>query len=421
MRWYTYVGMKYIFPTGRWGSFFGYMGMLGVALGVMVLLVSQSVINGIGDSVRTPVRATQGDLQIRSLEGSALKEPYAIMDWLRQEFPEIQGQSAFAWGPVMLAFGEQMRFPFAWGLDEAAGNPAIVVEPYVQSRLGQGPLRDDELWVSSSLATSMGLLLGDAVTLYTPLMLEGLKNDPQQDAECLLPREFTVAGIFSTGWTQMDRNTLICTLSVFQELYALSDAVHGIALRLGPKVAIKKLMDRIHSGLLEQGFVAEVLAWTDLAYDLLALLDTEKRVLLFIMLFIILVAAFSIAVALMLTAVKKTRDIGLFMALGASRLSVGLLFCFQGFFLGLVGGLIGLAGALGAIHYRQALIQGLAKLLNNPNIMKIYGVHGLIPAKVLTSDLLLTLGFALLVSSLAGLLPALHSAKVQPGEALRLE
>ena len=71
--------------------------------------------------------------------------------------------------------------------------------------------------------------------------------------------------------------------------------------------------------------------------DLLFILEQEKMVISFIIIFIILVASFSIAVALTLSVIRKTREIGLLNALGAESWQIALCFCLQGLFIGLVG------------------------------------------------------------------------------------
>lgn len=404
---------KGIFPTGRRGSFFGYMGVLGVALGVMVLVVALSIVNGLGESIRRPIRATQGDIQLRGLGGEPLREPQEALQAVPPKV--LQGHSAFAWGPVMLQLEGQTRFPFAWGVQAQHPNAAIPIQDYLKDSL-QPELDSDVLWISSGLAKNFDLHLGDSVDLYTPLMLERLKED-----EVLLPRELTVTGIFETGWGQLDRNTIVCSLDFLQDVYDLDAAVHGLALRIQPDVPLQPLVEHINAELEARGLDAEAFLWTDLAYELLGLLATEKRVLLFIMLFIILVAAFSIAVALMLMAVKKTRDIGLLVALGSTRGSIALVFILQGLLLGTLGSFLGLAGALTALHYRQPLAQALAQLLSNPHLMRLYGVQGQIPAEVLLSDVLISLLFSILVCTLAAALPALYAARTAPAQALRLD
>ncbi len=72
---------------------------------------------------------------------------------------------------------------------------------------------DDGVFLGEGLARTLKAEPGSVVEVFTPLMLERLKQD-----EVLLPREFTVIGLFRTGSPQVDGNTMISTLRVMQEL-----------------------------------------------------------------------------------------------------------------------------------------------------------------------------------------------------------
>ena len=74
---------------------------------------------------------------------------------------------------------------------------------------------------------SLGIGMGDTVSVYTPLMLERMRNN-----EILLPRDLKVAGIIESGWGQLDSNTMVLNLRLMQELYGLDYGIHGLAVRL---------------------------------------------------------------------------------------------------------------------------------------------------------------------------------------------
>ena len=73
MPWYLYHALKQLFPSGRLFSFFSLMSITGVMLGVCVLIIVQSVMNGFGEGIRHRLTQTQGDIRVRSDE--------VIYDW----------------------------------------------------------------------------------------------------------------------------------------------------------------------------------------------------------------------------------------------------------------------------------------------------------------------------------------------------
>ena len=240
-----------------------------------------------------------------------------------------------------------------------------------------------------------------------------LNND-----EVFLPRELEVVGIFETGWNQVDSQTIICSLPLMQELYDLGDTVHGIAIRLKPKKDADKVAAMLNE---ELPYPYKAITSLDLNRDLLFVLRLEKSILFFIIIFVVLVATFSIASSLMTTVLRKTREIGILAALGATPKGIALTFCIQGLIIGLVGSTLGVVFSLIALHYRNTIVHAFARLTHSEAaLLKFYQFTD-IPVHYLLSDFLVIVPIAILLSTLAGLLPAWRAARMKPSEALRSE
>src|SRR5438128_1696721 len=100
MPWYLYLALKQLFPTGRVLSFFTFMSALGVAVGVLLLVVSTSVMSGFGHEIRRMIVDTQGEIQI--LSGGAIAPEETLPLVLRQ--PGVAAAMPYAQGNVMLQF-----------------------------------------------------------------------------------------------------------------------------------------------------------------------------------------------------------------------------------------------------------------------------------------------------------------------------
>ena len=410
MPWYLYHALKQLFPSGRFFSFFSLMSIFGVMLGVCVLIIVQSVMNGFGEGIRQRLTETQGDIRIRSSE--------VVYDWeevlttLREQ-DIVVGAAPFAEGVVMLQHENRPQFPFVRGIEPWSEPDVIPLEQFLT--VGSMDAFDDEgVFLGEGLAYALKAGPGDSVEVFTPLMLEALKED-----EVLLPREFKVVGLFRTGSPQVDGNTMITTLRVMQELYGLEDGVHGLVLRLRPGADAYETGVDLEREVLRPGL--EAVSWLESNQDFLFVIEQEKRVISFIIIFIILVASFSIAIALMMAVIRKTREIGLLVAMGARPHQVAYSFCFQGFVIGLVGTLMGILMAVVCLYYRRAILAGYAKLTDTQvNFLGQYDVYE-IPVHYLASDFITVTALALIISTLAGLLPALRAARLKPADALRSE
>jgi lipoprotein-releasing system permease protein len=408
MPWPIYLALKQLFPTGR-VSFFTAISILGVALGVATLVVTNSVMGGFGYEIRRMIIDTQGEVQIR---GSALIDPSAATEKLIAGVPEVAAFAAYAQGVVMLEYNHRPAFPAVQGFDLERISQVIPLERYLVGG-SLDDLDDDSVILSSLLASGLGVRIGDKIDLYTPLMLERMKKN-----EVLLPREVRVAGIFRIGHQQLDSSTVICPLRLMQDLYGLGHMVHGFDVRLkagaDADVAAAKLNKVLPPTM-------GALTWFESNADFQAVLSFERNMIFFLLTFIIIVAAFSITSSLLVTVVRKTREIGLLGAMGGKARDVALSFCVQGLFIGLAGTLIGLAGGFALLHWRNALVALIAKFtMGQEAFVKFYQFSSL-PAHTESKDVIMIIVFSLVASTLAGLIPAWRAARLKPVEALRSE
>lgn len=410
MPWYLYHALKQLFPSGRFFSFFSLMSIMGVMLGVCVLIIVQSVMNGFGEGIRQRLTETQGDIRIRSNE--VIYDWENVLETLKAQ-PNIIAAAPFAEGVVMLQHQNRPQFPFVRGIDPFVQEDVVPVEKFLT--IGNMEDFDDGgVFLGEGLAYALKAGPGSVVEVFTPLMLEALKQD-----EVLLPREFKVVGLFRTGSPQVDGNTMITTLRVMQELYGLEDGVHGIVVKLRPGQDAFDYSVDLEREVLRPGLQA--VSWIESNEEFLFVIEQEKRVISFIIIFIILVASFSIAIALMMAVIRKTREIGLLVAMGGRPHQVAYSFCFQGFIIGFVGTAMGILMALVCLHYRRQILSAYADITNTQtSFLGQYDVYE-IPVHFLASDFITVICFALVISTLAGLLPALRAARLKPADALRSE
>jgi lipoprotein-releasing system permease protein len=404
-----YLAVKQLFPTGKRISFFAAISIVGVMLGVMVLLIVQSVMNGFSFEIRKVMLETNGDIRIES--GFPIVEYKKIVDQVLKT-PGVEAASPYAQGVVMLQYGNRPAFPFIRGIDLSTERNVVPIDQYMIS----GNLEnfdDGGILVGAGQAASLGLTVGSTVEVYTPLMLEKL-----DESEVLLPRELTVVGIFETGWNQVDSKTVLCTLRVMQELYGLDHTVHGIAVRMKPGTKVDVLAQTLNREL-----KAPLHAYTafESNRDFFFILRLEKTVLFFIILFVVLVASFSIMSSLMSTVHRKTREIGVLSAMGATSGQIALCYCWQGFIVGVTGTTVGTLLALLALHYRNGIVQTFARLTHSEEAFVHFYQFTKIPVEYMASDFYVVMSVSILIATLAGLIPAWRAARLNPVEALRYE
>ncbi len=409
MSWPLYLALKQLFPTGRRFPFFTFISILGVALGVALLIVSISVMGGFGREIRNMIVNTQGEVQVRSF--GLMEDPRAVMKVV-EGVKGVVASTPFAEGVVLLQHENKPAFPAIQGVDMARVEGVVPLKKYVVAGSFED-LDDDRVILSSQLAETIGARLGSKVSVYSPLLLEKLKAD-----EILMPRELEVCGIFEIGHQQLDSSVVIVTLRTMQELYGLGRAVHGVNVKLADGADPDRVSRAINQALPVDGVAR---SWMDSNHEFLFVLQLEKNMIFFLLLFIIVVAAFSVASSLLIAVVRKTREIGLLGALGATPKQVAACFCFQGILIGAGGTALGLAMGFTVVHFRNDIVAGFTRLTGSREALERFYQFSNLPAYLSGGDLALIVSSALVVSTFAGLLPAWRAAKLKPVEALRAE
>ncbi len=409
MPWPFYLALKQLFPSGKRLPFFTLISVAGVGLGVALMLVSTSVMGGFGYQIKQMIIDTQGEVQIRG------RGPLAATAAIEQSIarvPAVAASAPYAQGVVMLEFERRPAFPTIQGFDIERMRRVIPLERYLVAGT-LDDLDDDSVILSSILASGLGVGVGDRISVYSPLMLERMKAQ-----EVLLPREVRVAGIFRIGHQQLDSSTVLCSLRLMQDLYGLDKLIHGYNVRLQPGADPDAAVTALNAALPP---LARALTWFEANADFQAVISFERNMIFFLLTFIIVVAAFSITSSLLVTVVRKTREIGLLGAMGGSARHVATCFCVQGLLIGVGGTVGGLGLGFGLLHYRNAVVQLIASLTMGQEVFVKFYQFSSLPAHTEAKDVIMIIVFSVVASTLAGLIPAWRAAKLKPVEALRSE
>jgi lipoprotein-releasing system permease protein len=421
MPWYFYLALKQLFPTGRF-PFFTAISITGVALGVWVLVVVTSVMGGFGYELRRMIVQTEGEVQVKG--HGYIEDVQPILATVRAT-PGVVAATPYVAGVVAVLSRGRSGFPMFRGLELDTVGKVADLDRFM--RVGRiEDLDDDSVILSARLAEEIGARLGDTVEIYSLLIVEKLKND-----EVFLPRQFKIVGFFEVGHQHIDSSTVYGTLRAAQDIYGLGRGVHGVNVRIEKGQNENAVALRLNTQL--RG-AAEAMPWTRSWESFLWVLQLEKTINFFLLLFIVIIAAFSVMSSLLISVVRKTREIGLLGALGGSSRDVALCFCGQAFIIGVTGTVVGMALAFGTLAIRNQIVHGIAKALDRMDTLRQFyqftdlpsqimpgDGHFFAPGSTAGTDLLMTVVAAIVFSTLAGLIPAWRAARLKPVEALRSE
>lgn len=404
-----YVGLRY--SVARRGnlllSFVTFLSMLGISLGVMVLIVALSVMNGSIGVLRGEALKAVPHVTVSAAEGDL---DWRAMAVLAQENPEILAAAPFVEAEAVLRFQ---------GLDAFVRLRGVLPERELAVLDAQGPAdgnlfagmadAPDGMIVSARLAASLGIFPGEQASVFS---LAGLLARSFDDSRGLTITGFEDFGIYG------ESNIVLLQLEQAREVLR---ADPGADLRLRLKVADVMQARRIAEDSFGGVPGVEIVTWQEEQASLFNALAMEKLVTTVMLLVIVLVGAVNIVSTLVMVVADKSADIAILRTMGAGSSSVLGIFVVQGMVAGVAGTLTG--AALGVLlgHNITAISQTLERWINMlPLEGEIYLLSHL-QTRVDLGEVLLISIAALLISLAATLYPAWRGSKVQPAEVLRYE
>ena len=381
-------------------------------MGVGILLIVQSVMNGFGENIRTQLTKYQGDIVINAYGGIANWQK--LQEHLSNQ-ETISGISPYVDSLSLVQSQSATTFTVMKGVDPNSFSN-LLGSSEAQLDINFTELDDYSVLMGIGLAQALNVSEGDMISVFSPSFIENIQYD-----EVLLPVEFHVQRLVSTGSPKIDEKLLLGSIRSVQELSDFGDKISGINLRL----ASGQNLDLVEQELIDVvgSFDGSLYlsTWKDLNKDFLFVVEQEKRIISFIIIFIILVASFSIAVALTLNVVRKTREIGLLCAMGAQSWQVMLSFCCQGLIIGLLGSFFGMLFSWVCLENRQFILELYTHLTNSDsNFIGVYDIYT-IPVRYMLSDYIGIFILTLLIALGASLVPAIKASRLNPSLALKNE
>jgi lipoprotein-releasing system permease protein len=398
-------------------SGFTAVSIVGVAIGVLALVVVLSVTSGFQQSFKQKVLGVNAHVivmkygqdfsEYRDVEKKALREKHVL------------AAAPFVFYEGMLAAGRSMSGSIIKGIDPALSPSVLELRPSM--RIGRvedlarraspndgGPPLPG-IFVGEELAKKLKLKIGDRVRVVSPKT--DLDPSRWQDGSGPATREFRLAGEFYTGFEEYDARLAYVNLPDAQQFYTgQGDVVTGVELKLDDVDAAHAVGRKIYDDL--GGPPYKVIDWEELNRNLFAALRTQKVAITCILTMIIIVAAFNIIAAMTMLVIGKAKEIAILKSMGMRSVGVARVFCTAGVLIGVIGTACGLVVGLTTI--------AILRRYNYQLDPHVYLIDQL-PVKVNVDELVMTACITLAICLVATLYPAIRAARLPPVEGLRYE
>lgn len=406
-----FLALKYLKPKRTFISVISVISMIGVVLGVAVLVIVIAVMTGFDDMWREKILGFDAHVTIMRPE-DIITDASEVSAAVRT-VPGVAGVAPYLQSLVFVQHGGRIHTPLLRGVDvELEKEVSRLPQHIIAGTFDMGP---EDVVVGSDLARRLGLSVGSRLLLYAPQQFTSGRD------EIFLPVELTVAGIFEIGMWEYDVGFVLTPLGVAAELCGMEEGVHAVRVMTHDPYQAPAVAERISERLADEFPGLQCRTWIDLNRQLFDVLRVEKHMMFFLLIFIVLVAAFGLTNTLIVEVVQKTKEIGLLKALGFPSVSIMSVFFWQGFIQGLFGTVMGIGLGILVLRFRNAIMRGLASLLSMELFPKELYHLSEIPARVTFTDVGMVAVLSLLICTLAGFIPARRAAKLDPARALRYE
>lgn len=384
------------------------ISILGVAAGVMALVIALGVNNGFRDTLQRNLLGAMAHINVMPKQPGDGIENWRQMTERISRLPHVTAASPALYSEVFISGGVQSTGALLKGID-------VDAELRVSSALSHlkagslNALRDPNakppgIIIGSGMASDTGMVLNQQIHV----------TSPQGELTPLGPRpstsRFRVVGIFETGFFEVDDKWAFTSIAALQRILSIGDQVNQIEINVDDLNRAPEIARDIEKAV---GPTFTTTTWMERNKQLLSALNMERVVTIITIGLIELVAALNIFITLVMMVMEKYRDIAVLMSMGARRSQVRWIFMLQGVLIGIVGSAIGLVIGYSLCYYANKY--QWVKLDQT-----VYSM-AFVPFEPRWVDGIWIAAAAIAVSFLATIYPARNATKIAPAEVLRYE
>ncbi|MBI9073559.1 MAG: ABC transporter permease [Melioribacteraceae bacterium] len=380
-------------------SLISVISIVGIALGVAVLILALTILNGFEKTVEEKITNFNSHIHISAFGRQNLPDYKFAIPMLKKEIDkDLKSISPFVSKSAIIkskhsADGVEIRGILP-EMDNSNIGKYIIEGNYNLS----DSIQNNKIVIGKKLANKLDLKIGNKVTLFTIRNNEvpSFVNPPGVE-------QFIVTGIYESGFAAYDDLTAYINLNKAQNIFNINNNVSGYNIQLNSIAKLDSLSDYLNKSL-PYPYYSRTLF--ELHQHIFTWLDLQKKPIPIVLGLITLVAVFNIVGTLLMIVIEKTGTIGILKSLGTSRKQIIGIFTYQGIYLALIGIVSGNLFAL-----VLSILQKNYNLISLPS--SVYFISS-VPISIDIENYLIVSITAFILSVLASIIPSYIASKFNP-------
>ncbi|MBD1142423.1 lipoprotein-releasing ABC transporter permease subunit [Pelagibacterales bacterium SAG-MED35] len=379
---------------------------IGISLGVAVLIIVMSVMNGFRTELINKILGFNSHLTIKSYD--------QLIDKSKIESNDLKLISQYALfsnsGEAIILKNDTSKGIVLRGYqsDDFSKLEIIKNKNFKGNKIN---LEKNYISIGNELSFSLNLKIGDEITILSPSGVQTIIGSmPKQ-------KTFIVTSIFNSGLAEFDNNIALINLSTLEDFFGFKQEQRNLEIYLKNPKNIEK-QKFVFQKVYDQELIY---SWADMNSSLFSALKVERNVMFIILSLIIIVAAFNIISGLTILVKNKTKDIAILKSIGVLNKSIVKIFFLIGIIIGTSATIFGIFLGVTFSLYVENLRQFLSSTFNISLFPEEIYFLSKMPSEINLNSILIISICSIFITIVVSIFPALKAAKLDPIKALKYE
>jgi len=428
-----FVGFRYLKSKKAQGfiSFNTLLSIFIVFIGVFILIVVLSVMNGFQGQIKNKILDVDSHIVVSTLSGEidgvAIKNYRDIAEKVKK-VEHVVSANAYIQGQGLFRFRRNIGPIMIRGMGTKDDVPSDITKFIVTNK--SRFCREKGVYIGEEMSDNYGIKAGHEIELIVP-------KGRLTAVTGITPGigKYRVLGFFKTGYYDFDTKLILMSLTDCQDLFSLGDVAFAVGVKIDDIYKMNQLSSQIQSVV---GYEYATMTAEQRNHNLFYALKLEKLIMTIILFLVIIASGFTIMGTIVMVVMEKRRAIGIMKSMGAKPESVMIIFVLEGFLIGVIGTFLGVVLGLAASLNLEAILNRVEDIINAVmaysyqlfNLGVYYHIN-LVPKNVYYIDTIPTeispefvvfiAAAAIFLSTFAAIFPAWQASRQKPVETIRYE